>query len=321
MDTTQRDLAFVQFPHPRKEHAPKEDFMKWSTARGHARKFMVTPGEYVTRAEAQEKWTRGKGEIVLWGEWEAQSQVKARFTNPKKWHPQVLHRPVLGAPPDAIEAPKGYQNTDPFVFGDRMRYTICRQHREDGRSVSLRRLAPWSVILFGSSADGGFILDTAFVVSNEIGLWCVNGYPEVTLEMTDPFHHRTTIEPVAVGIPEDRRDIIFNLYNGVTFAERQKYGGMFSFVPCRLSKESPTGFARPTIVLDGIINPKSTRTFRSNIMGIKDDRDKVVSLWEEVVKQVIRQKCHLAHSIPLPLPMDDGGSLSAPSRRNGRLKC
>lgn len=309
---TDTHLAFVQFPHPRREHVPPTgDFMDWNRD-DHARKFMASSGRYVTRERAGDGWTNGKGNLVFWGEWEAQSAVERPFNKVEPWYPQVLHKPVLGPAPADF-----HQNTDPFVFGDRMRYTICRQYRTDkDERVLLRQLAPGSVILFGSTAEGSFILDTVLVVGSEKTVWTPQEVPESTKKMTDPVHHKATIEPVARWeMFKNRPHRSFTFYNGVTYAERDEFGGMFSFVPCQVQKDSPRGFKRPHIKLDGIINPRSSRTARYNIPEVGGVREKIVDLWEHVVTQAIEQGCNLGHTIELPkIDYAFGGS---EPRKNG----
>src|SRR6266498_317400 len=145
-------LAVVQFPHPGREHdPPRVGVMPWNRD-SHRRKFLRTEGWYVDASGAQCS-TR----LVFWGEWEAPSLVVERWTGSGDL-PRWLHEPRWERPGWA--GPR--QNTDPWVFGDEFRYSNCRQ----GSNAKLRRLAQGSVILFGSSLGGAFVLDTVLVVAD-----------------------------------------------------------------------------------------------------------------------------------------------------------
>ena len=76
-------------------------------------------------------------------------------------YPRFLHEPYWTAPPDL----PNLQNTDPYVFGERFRYSNCRQNTKKG-PLPTQRLATGSVIPFGSGLDGEFVLDTAMVVAD-----------------------------------------------------------------------------------------------------------------------------------------------------------
>lgn len=134
-------LCVVQFLHPGGEHAPDGGpHMPWNTG-PHPRKFLISPGDYVVGNELSRTH---HAELTFWGEWEPQSEV-APFGPPYPGAPQYLHRPyyVLPLPSQQV------QNTDPFVFGDRFRYTYCLQKTVFG-PTQLQRMAHGSVILFGS---------------------------------------------------------------------------------------------------------------------------------------------------------------------------
>jgi hypothetical protein len=63
------------------------------------------------------------------------------------------------------------QNTDPWVWGDRMIYSNCKQvfgpeRRPTFMQRLTQRLTRGSVIRFGSTIDGEFCVDTVFVVAS-----------------------------------------------------------------------------------------------------------------------------------------------------------
>ena len=149
-------MFFVQFPHPGGEHNPPGRVMPWNTGK-HRRKFLLAPGRYLDQASEV-----NDGERVFWGEWEAPSQVINRWP-PSGRLPRALHRPYWTLP-----AGNGWrQNTDPWVFGERMLYSNCKQTLgPDNRPTSLQRLTRGSVICFGSAIDGKFCADMVPAVAS-----------------------------------------------------------------------------------------------------------------------------------------------------------
>lgn len=149
-------VRFVQFPHPGSEHNPPDDDMPWNVA-GHRRKFLITPGDYL---DADARYD--DIEVVFWGEWEPPSRIERRWPASDRL-PRALHRPYWIQPQTS-----GFrENTDPWVFGAHMIYSVCKQitgpHR---RPTSMQRLPRGSVICFGSTIAGEFCIDTAFVVAS-----------------------------------------------------------------------------------------------------------------------------------------------------------
>src|SRR5690606_9556689 len=134
--------------------------------------------------------------------------------------PRALHRPYWVEPTTG-----GFrQNTDPWVFGDRMIYSNCKQIR-DGRVTSMQKLPRGSVICFGSTIDREFRIDTVFVVASS-EKWTPG---HVTgLQVEDAFMN-CTVRPLSIS--EAHADAQFTLYRGATFHEPVE--GMFSFVPAR----------------------------------------------------------------------------------------
>ena len=110
------DRFFVQFPHPGGEHVPVGNDMTWNIA-PHRRKFLLARGRYL---DADVDLHRG--ELMLWGEWEPPSCVVRRWPAHGRL-PRVLHRPHWFRPGDA----EPRQNTDPWIWGDAMLYSNCKQ--------------------------------------------------------------------------------------------------------------------------------------------------------------------------------------------------
>ena len=90
----------------------------WNTGE-HRRKFLQARGSYI---EAQDTAPE-TSELVFWGEWEPESEGNP-IASPVPDGPRWVHRPYYVRP---ASYPGDLQNTDPFVFGDRFLYTLCRQ--------------------------------------------------------------------------------------------------------------------------------------------------------------------------------------------------
>ena len=140
----------VQFPHPGPERNPGyASRQPWNTG-DHRRKFMCCPGRYV---DVDRDGSLAEAKLTFWGEWEPPSDIVERW--PERGSlPRFLHVPVW-----EHSAPKGRQNTDPWVFGDHFRHSNCGQQARP----ALHRLTPGSIILFGSglAKTEEFIVDTA----------------------------------------------------------------------------------------------------------------------------------------------------------------
>lgn len=201
-----RELRFVQFPHPGKEHGLPADkarrvksgtrnvVKEWSLLNYHKRKFMMAKGVAV---DANHN-VLSASNLYFWGEWEPMSYVTDHFPDGDGVRlPKFLHEPVLilgkdGKPHDKKkkesddEKVGGCQNTDPFVFGDNFLYSYCRQYirynkvedkkrdktkPEKDVPTKLQHLQKGSIIVFGStigprSANPMFVVDTVFVVGD-----------------------------------------------------------------------------------------------------------------------------------------------------------
>jgi hypothetical protein len=79
-----------------------------------------------------------------------------------------------------------------------------------------------------------------------------------------------------------KQNSIFTLYTGASPA--QPVNGMFSFVPCRRVNGDFNQFARPTVNLPTIVNPKRWRaTGGSKILR---PRDEIVQVWNSIAQQI-----------------------------------
>jgi len=277
----------IQFPHPGPEHRPPPGtIMPWNPGR-HARKFMVAEARY-----RDERSVERHGNVVFWGEWEASSRVLRSW--PKEGDlPRFLHHPLLEPPPEGLR-----QNTDPCVFGETFYYRNCTRRTNQGRTATaMQRLTPGSLILFGSSVGGAFVLDTALVVGKRVAK-LVPGEP-LDVEVDHAFQVATLESLIDRATEEDKREErTFTLYASAT--PSRPVAGMFSFVPCLPHDGDGPRFARPAIGLPGIINPKS----RQSTSGSTRPRDveDVVRAWDAVLSQVLDHDLLLATQFHLPVP-------------------
>jgi hypothetical protein len=227
---------------------------------------------------------------VFWGEWEPESEVTS-ITNPIPGGPEFIHTPYYVRPTDYSG---DFQNTDPFVFGDQFLYTLCRQLKpihEQWRPTFLRDLAPGSLILFGSLKGGGFVLDTVFVVANGILHNASSWQTNLSGLVSDTYSDVTMCTTYQTAWTQDLR-----LYLGATPDEQS--GEIFSFAPCLPSEIAPSGFARPTIVVEGMITP-------GLMMGAKVTRnlslDHISTVWNDIVTQVLTQGLALGTRFDMPV--------------------
>lgn len=287
MKEDKEKLCFVQFLHPGPEHSPgKIAIMPWNE-RKHKRKFILANGKHVPKPGDTPK----VGEITFWGEWEAPSKATPLNPSPAnkaKGYPSYLQEPILE------EIPKDFQNlqnTDPYVFGEQFLYIGCQQTTKVG-TTQLRYLKNGSVILFGSSKNKEFILDTVFVVKDYIDhdasnfesilknkvsstYWNVTVLPWYKDEYGKPGCGNEEEPPVCGNNKQSYR-----LYFGATYENHEN--GMFSFFPCKPDSKDK-GFARPVIKLKGVVNGKIKQGKRLNPKTSVED---VKELWQEVVDQV-----------------------------------
>lgn len=282
--------CFVQFLHPQSEPS-RQVGARWNTG-GHARKYLRADGCYLDGDLLID------GTMEFWGEWEAESVLVGEFGRPDPGGPRRVWKPCYEKKADYA----GLQNTDPFVFGG-FYYTGCQQHTSRG-PTQLRFLNEGSVVLFGSRVGGAFALDTVFVVASWIDHDAVtyrsvlqgrvpDAYWDVTLAPRYAREDPLCAPASAVCLPEDGASE--RLYFGATYD--YPVGGMFSFVPCLPAGSVSAGFARPTIELPGVINPDLSRKYK---ISHRHEPEGLVTLWEKVVDQVLRQGLLLGVEVSVP---------------------
>lgn len=265
----------VQFPHPGSEHQPRGPVMEWNR-HDHARKFLKATGRYIADGALR------SGSFAFWGEWEPQSRVVETFPA-EDGRPSWLHEPLWQRPRHS----RMLQNTDPLVFGDHFLYSNCRQRRNS----KLLRLAPGSMVLFGSKLGGAFVLDTVFVVGpeSEQFMRASAGPPSY-----DDWVQAVVFEPLrgSAGPPDE----MFRLYRGRMYDEAPT--GPFSFVPCRPYRPTSAAFARPVVDLDRRwVAPNLAMGARATVATEAELR----TIWHAIVGQVV-DEAGLALGVELEPP-------------------
>lgn len=239
------ELAVVQFCDPRGEHNPgAADTMPWNTG-DHCRKFLRSHGRYLDR-----DGVLCSGIVTFWGEWEAQSRVVERYQGADAEMPRFVHEPFLQRPGD-VQARR--QNTDPFAFGDTFLYGNWRQFTSVFNPSCMQRLAPGSIILFGSKLNHRFVLDTLMVIGSATPY--VIGEPESGGDDVPSVFRAAVLEPLAASRRLAGTKAV--LYRGRMHGPRQQ--DMFSFVPA-CAEGRP--FARPAIRVAELVNPTFGRSPR-----------------------------------------------------------
>lgn len=274
----------IQFLHTAVEAKPVNAFdniIPWNNNTDHRRKFLLSSGKFVNNDEQEEK-----NELVFWGEWEAQSYI-TRITRGDDKPPKYLNKPFIDP-----TVSKRTHNTDPNVFGERFKYIICKQtffHNV------LTNLEEKSIILFGSSIDGQFCLDTVFVVSN-----IKPNYTLISIETLFPKqkwgqYYHASVNPIYDDTQynsqadntedfcriSDERE--YTYYESVDFSEREKYNNIYSFVPCiEYDGANPNrSFRQPIIKLDFI---KGGQTMGVNSKNCSTDE--ISEYWNSIVEQI-----------------------------------
>ena len=262
-------LGVVQFIHPGNEHkVSKDGWTKWNDGM-HARKFMVARSRLIDSSG-----TTDETECLFWGEWEGPSQSVYSWS-PSADLPKNLVVPRFPGTPRYVA---GLQNTDPYVFGDCFKYTLCKQVNKNGRESGLTRLLPGTLVLFGSKVHNRFVLDTALVVSERTVSHSRHTWRN-ELQNLSSTYVSVTLEQM-YNDPNTHDEAQYKLYLGAT--DLFPYNDTFSFFPAMPASAEPLQFARPNIQLEGIINQKLMMGQKFSAMN----HTAIRSCWQTVVQQV-----------------------------------
>jgi hypothetical protein len=274
----------VQFLHTAVEATPfheNDSIIPWNNLENHRRKFLNSFGKYIS--------TEGKeieDLLTFWGEWEPQSYITS-LKNDKKYFPKYLNTPFLNP-----SVTYRTHNTDPNVFGKHFKYIVCKQAAFHN---VLTDLPENSIILFGSSINREFCLDTVFVVSKNKINYNLSSIEELfprdkrgtyyhasVNPMYDDTNYNSNIEEEDSCRIKDKTRYTF--YESVDFTEKDDYHGMFSFVPSRIinaERESAYIFKQPKIDLD-FIEPLQTQGINSMDCSLSE----ILLYWNRIVQQV-----------------------------------
>jgi hypothetical protein len=270
---------FVQFPHPGKEHHPRWKVMGWHSGLQHRRKFMISPARY----RGPDGCTRA-GEVVFWGEWEPPSEIIRRWAESGNL-PRALHRPFWVRP----TGDEFRQNTDPWVFGDRMILSNCRQVT-GGRPSPVQGLTRGSVVCFGSTIGGtAFCVDTVMVIASA-QTWVPGTGTDLRAGAA---FQVCAAESLSCG--SGRVPARLTLYRGATFDD--PVNGMYSFVPARAGSLPDPRFARPAIQLDGLVVAGRQAPWRSPRSMPPDALHRI---WDAIRYQVLEADLVLADRLETP---------------------
>lgn len=289
-------MFFVQFPHPGGEHNPPGSIMSWNTG-DHARKFLLAHGRHLDQGDQV-----AEGELVFWGEWEPPSRIVARWSVDGRL-PRALHSPYWSRPISG-----GWrQNTDPWVFGEQMIYSNCKQTLRPGhRPTAMQRLTRGSVICFGSAIGGEFCADTVFVVASA-QRWSPAD-TTIGAELGQAFAV-CTAGSLASG-NDDYAHARLTLYKAATIDD--PVDGMYSFVPAMPVTGRYPRFARPPIRIPGLINPASTQSAygANRKLPARDVRD----AWEAIRHQVLAAGLVLGVYVDTPPDQSTGADVPPTTR-------
>ena len=300
--------CFIQFPHPGGEYRPgPDDGGEWNAlCCDHARKFMQLDGQWIDDAG-----TKHCGELWAWGEWEAPSELLRKLDQlDSDEYPKYLWSPYF------IELHGGYEdlhNTDPFIFGERMLYTNCKQ----SSFPVLRHLDSGSVIAFGSKKNHRWILDTVFVVAGSVDYTA----PEARIALAD--HASDAFLAVTAGPLADNEETgSFRFYWGAT--PEDPVNGMYSFFPATIAGGS-VGFERPDIELPKFCFTETLRRGIKTTCGLAPTA--LTGLWQSLVEQVRNADLVLGTHATLPerrIPPREGplrNQYSSGPSRSKRGRC
>jgi hypothetical protein len=278
----------IQFLHTAVEATPlhtNDSIIQWNNHENHRRKFIRSTGKYIDLNNKEIE-----NDLTFWGEWEPQSQIKL-LKNWKNYFPRYLNTPFLNP-----SVPNRTHNTDPNIFGKHFKYIVCKQA---AFYKVLTNLPENSIILFGSSINREFCLDSVFVVSMNKTNYTLSSIEELFPEekrgkyyhasvnpMYDDTNYNANIEEAESCRINDKS--IYTFYESVDFTERDDYQGMYSFVPARIynaETESAYVFKQPKIELD-FIEPLQTQGINSRVCSLSE----TILYWEKIVQQIDNYK-------------------------------
>jgi len=230
---------------------------EWNNDHRHYRKYLENDGKYLNSLDTKPQ----KGKLFFWGEWEGNS-IFAPINN-GRGNPNGIHIPFHST------LIRGFENTDPYIYGDYFKYATCSQ------SGKLLNLIPGSLILFGTTKDIGYELDTVFVVKTFETAQSVfsnkgKNYSRV--------YHEETLEQLDNTYLGPNPSKVKRLYQGQTWWDNKEY---FSFVPCKVT--SGGAYQRAVLPIPPMAKQKVGHPFQH--LNSLDH----TTLWHFIINEVIRQ--------------------------------
>jgi hypothetical protein len=225
----------------------------------HCRKFINNAGEFIPNLKSKPQ----KGNLLFWGEWEGYS-----FFNPINngdGIPNGIHEPFHST----VNRGSQNQNTDPYIFGDFFKYAICSQ------TGVMRNLSNGSLILFGTTTNDGFLLDTVFIVKTHETAVSVCGNNAINYTNV---YREETLEQLGSIYLGHNPSATNKIYSGQTWWDCNEY---FSFVPCQISTSNCYNKA----ILDFTLMSKQKVGHPYKHFANKNPID----IWKYVVNSVLEQ--------------------------------
>ncbi|GIX41642.1 MAG: hypothetical protein KatS3mg129_1375 [Leptospiraceae bacterium] len=250
----------------------KTGLMLWNSYE-HKRKFIKIKGDCIINTDHFKK----NLPLVFWTEWEAESIFQLVNTNDIE-KPQHIHIPILVEDyPYSMD--KFFQNTDPFVFGKNFIYSNCRQLQFS----SLKNLAPYSLILFGSKVNHKFVLDTLFVVKNKFS-YNSNNIDNLKQVYKSSLFEKVVLQPILQFL----KNHTLSLYEGVSYYEKEKFDGIFSFVPCKIYKSPNYLFKRLELSPEKFpeIYSKNGNISGQGIKIIDSNKEQIQLFWKRIYQEL-----------------------------------
>jgi hypothetical protein len=271
-------MAKVQLNHPGNEkpfaigngyiHYNNQIIREWNNdilqngKKPHYRKFIRNNGVLLKNLKSQPQYNN---KLLFWGEWEGNSFFYQN--NNGNGIPNGIHEPFHSI------LIRGFQNTDPYVFGDYFKYAICSQ------TGIMCNLPNGSLILFGTTTNIGFLLDTVFVIKtyetanaicNNNAMNYSNVYREETLEQ---------LGNIYLGPNPSLNN---KVYQGQTWWDCNDF---FSFVPCKL--DSSNSYNKVILNIPYLSNQKVGHLYKHF------ENCNSIDIWNDVVICVLNQGFYL----------------------------
>ncbi|WP_437937585.1 hypothetical protein [Sorangium sp. So ce341] len=232
------DRVFV-LPHSAAERLPhkKSSRCDWPLAHeAHARKFIEVNGQWLSGLDSRPS----RGNIRIWCEYEAPTTVTPIHPAHSE-HPTFLHHIDVSALHAVASArmSRRHLNTDPWIWDDGFVWSVCK-HFTPKRNfrADVANLKSGDVVLFGSSINGNWVLDTVFVAASQPIPY---KYPHIANPALSPAYRECVSEPLSI------HRLPLRIALGAPYRAGQR---LFSFAP---GIPSTQGMSFPRVDISNII--------------------------------------------------------------------